>query len=322
MHADAMPILFLVHLIAEFPGTIDLAKNRLAALANVMTQRACATQSTQWNYQTLAVSVPNPHVAHVELNRPEKGNAMNLTFWREMVECFKSLGADGDIRAIVVSGRGKIFTGGLDLVSLTQEMPDFFDTSKDIGRRAKSLRQTIEQFQQSFTQIEQCPQPVIAAVHSACVGGGVDLVTACDVRFCSADAYFQVKEVDLGLAADVGTLQRLPKIVGNGSFVKDICYTARKVYSQEALDMGIVSRVLATKDSCVEAALNTAKLIAEKSPVAVQATKESINYSRDHPVTDSLNHVRLINQCMLQSEDVVKSAEAMLNKETAVYSKL
>lgn len=284
--------------------------------------RACSSQAPKYQYETLAVSIPEPHVAHVELNRPDKGNAMNLAFWREMVECFKALDSDSDIRAIVISGRGKLFTGGLDLMAMMSDMPDFFDTGKETARRAKSLHKTIQDFQQSFTQIEECSVPVIAAVHSACVGGGVDLTTACDIRYCSQDAYFQVKEVDLGLAADVGTLQRLPKITGNESFVKEICYTARKVHSQEALKMGMVSRVFNDKESCISAAIETAKLISEKSPVAVQTTKESLNYSRDHPVKDSLNHVRLLNQCMLQSEDVVKSAQAMMNKEKAVFSKL
>ncbi|XP_067941802.1 delta(3,5)-Delta(2,4)-dienoyl-CoA isomerase, mitochondrial-like [Watersipora subatra] len=278
--------------------------------------------SSQKQYETLAVSTPHPYVAHVELNRPSKGNAMNAAFWREMVECFKVLGGDSDVRVIVISGRGKLFSGGLDLQSCMTEIPEFFDMGKDAARRARALGSLLTSFQQSFTQIEQCPQPVIAAIHNACIGGAIDLTTACDIRYCSEDAYFQVKEVDIGMAADVGTLQRLPKVVGNESFAKDICYTARKVYSKEALMMGLVSRVLRDKDSCVEAALLTAQTIAAKSPVAVQTTKEVFNYSRDHPVADSLNHVRLLNQCMLQSEDVAKAAQAAMTKETPVFSKL
>lgn len=178
------------------------------------------------------------------------------------------------------------------------------------------------QFQDSFTSIERCPKPVVAAIHGACIGGGVDLISACDVRYATKDAFFQIKEVDVGLAADVGTLQRLPRIVGGDSLVRELCYTARKLGADEALRCGLVSRLLEDKDAVVAAAVQTAELIAEKSPVAVQGTKHNLIYARDHSVPESLRYMATWNAAMLQSEDVMKAAVAAISKEKPKFKKL
>ncbi|XP_065560677.1 delta(3,5)-Delta(2,4)-dienoyl-CoA isomerase, mitochondrial-like [Artemia franciscana] len=274
-------------------------------------------------FETLLIENPSPFVAHVQLNRPEQLNSMNQTFWRECKECFSGLAEDEDCRAIVVSGSGKHFTAGLDLTDMGN-LSEQFSSDDDIARKSKRLYKIIRAYQESFSAIEQCPKPVIAAVHSACIGGGVDLITAADIRFCTKDAYFCVKEVDIGLAADVGTLQRLPKVIGSDSLARDLALTARRMYADEAKESGLVSRLFDDKTSMIQYALDVAKLIASKSPVAVQGTKIHMNYSRNHTIEESLQFMAVWNATMLQSEDLMKAAMAMAtrSKENPTFSKL
>ncbi|XP_075692382.1 delta(3,5)-Delta(2,4)-dienoyl-CoA isomerase, mitochondrial isoform X2 [Rhinoderma darwinii] len=278
---------------------------------------------SSYSYETLKVTAPGDHVYHVEINRPEKRNAMNKALWREMVLCFQVLGEDTNCRAVVISGAGKMFTSGIDLMDLAS---DFLQPQEDDAARiAWNIRKKIYEYQESFSVIEKCTKPVIAAVHNGCIGAGVDLVTACDIRYCSQDAYFQVKEVDVGLAADVGTLQRLPNVIGNRSLVNELAFTARKMMSDEALSSGLVSRVLPDKSSLLSAAFDLATEIASKSPVAVQGTKVNLLYSRDHSVQDSLNYMATWNMSMLQTQDIMTSAQAALQKKTpkdVTFSKL
>merc|ERR1712181_130393 len=159
-----------------------------------------------------------------------------------------------------------------------------------------------------------CRKPVIGAVHNACVGAGVDMGTAMDVRLCTADAWFCVREVDMGLAADVGTLQRLPKVIGSQSLVNELCLSGRRMESEEAEKCGLVSSVFESKEKMMEGALAMAAQIASKSPVAVQGTKDNLSFSREHPVQEGLDRVAMYNMSMLQSEDVIKAATAALDK--------
>ncbi|XP_071979753.1 delta(3,5)-Delta(2,4)-dienoyl-CoA isomerase, mitochondrial [Engystomops pustulosus] len=278
---------------------------------------------SSYNYETLKVTSPADHIFHVEINRPEKRNAMNKAFWREMVLCFRALGEDSNCRAVVISGAGKMFTSGIDLMDLASEFLQ--PQEDDAARIAWNIRKKICEYQESFSVIEKCTKPVIAAVHNGCIGGGVDLVTACDIRYCSQDAYFQVKEVDVGLAADVGTLQRLPNIIGNRSLVNELAFTARKMMSDEALSSGLVSRVFPDKSSLLGAAFDLASEIASKSPIAVQGTKVNLLYSRDHSVKESLDYMATWNMSMLQTQDITASAQAALQKKTpkdVTFSKL
>ncbi|XP_071274827.1 delta(3,5)-Delta(2,4)-dienoyl-CoA isomerase, mitochondrial isoform X1 [Agelaius tricolor] len=196
--------------------------------------------------QTLRVTQERPQVLHVQLHRPSKRNALNLQCWRELVQAFQDISEDPSCRAVVVSGAGSAFTAGIDLADLGSVLAQL--PQEDAARRAWALRRRILEFQESFSVMEKCPKPVIAAVHGPCIGAGVDLISACDIRFCSQDASFQVKEVDMGLAADVGTLQRLPKIVGSQSLVNELALTARVMRAPEALSCGLVSRVLPDKE--------------------------------------------------------------------------
>lgn len=274
-------------------------------------------------YSTLAISQPAEFITHVELHRPEKLNAMNKAFWRDMVECFKEIAENPDCRVVVVSGAGKIFTAGIDLMDMASDVLQ--PEGDDMARISWNIRKTIAKYQETFSVIEKCPKPVVVAVHGACIGGGVDLVTACDIRLCSQDAWFQVKEVDIGLAADVGTLQRLPKVIGSRSLVNELALTSRKMYADEAKSSGLVSRVFADKEALMAGALEMAGEIAGRSPVAVQGTKINLIYSRDHSVTEGLDYMATWNMSMLQTQDVMKSAQAAMEKKspkTIAFSKL
>ncbi|KAI9331152.1 ClpP/crotonase-like domain-containing protein [Obelidium mucronatum] len=277
------------------------------------------TTSNLPTYETLMLSTPSPDVIHVQLNRPQKLNAMSKQMWRDISSCFTAISVTTSIRAVVLSGSGRGFTAGLDLFDFVNA----FKTSGDCARNALEFLELVKWMQESITAVEKCRQPVIAAVHGPCVGGGIDLITACDIRYASKDALFSVKEVDIGLAADVGTLQRLPKVVGNQSWVHEICLTGRNFSSMEAETYQLISRVVdGSRDEVVAAALKTAELIASKSPVAVVGTKNVLKYSRDHSVEEGLRYVGLWNASMIQTEDTTIAATASMSKSKAVYSKL
>jgi len=275
--------------------------------------RLMSSSASYTNFEHLSVSEPSKYVFNVELNRPKKMNAMNQKLWGEIGEAFRALGQDAACRAIILSGSGKIFTSGIDLSDLAN-IASITTSELDAARKATKIMQMLPWLQEQFTCLEKCPKPVIAAIHSACVGGGIDLITAADVRLCTQDAWFQVKEVDIGLAADVGTLQRLPKVIGSQSLVSELCFTARKVYSDEAVNCGLVSRVFDTKEKMMASAIDLAASIAAKSPVAVQGTKVNLVYARDHTVQQGLDHVGQWNSVMLQTDDIMKAVMAAMDK--------
>lgn len=222
---------------------------------------------------------------------------------------------------IVLSGRGKHFSAGIDLTDMLQ-LGEQLGGVEDIGRRAKILEGTIELYQNSITSLERCAKPVITVVQGACLGAGVDLITAADIRLCSKDAWFQVKEVDIGMAADVGTLQRLPKVIGNQSLVRELCFTARKVQSPEAVSCGLVGGAFDTKEAALEEAFKLGLTIAEKSPIAVQNTKRNIVFSDGKPNQAGLDHIRELNKFLMQSEDFINAVVAQQTKEKPVFAKL
>ncbi|CAF0804643.1 unnamed protein product [Brachionus calyciflorus] len=274
---------------------------------------------TNYNFKTLKVTAPSEYVFHVEFNRPERRNAMNPTFFAELRKCFEQLKYDQDCRAVLVSGKGKGFTAGLDLTELSQMASMDIE---DVGRKGFQFQRVIEDYQTSLTSIEKCHKPVIALIHGHCIGGGIDLITACDIRYCSKNAWFSVREVDVGLAADIGTLQRFPKITGNDSLVRELVYTARNFTPDEALKLGLISHISEDESALINKGLETAKIIASKSPIAVQGSKINLVFARDNKVEDSLKFVSAWNGGMLQSEDLIKSAMASMSKEEATFSKL
>lgn len=210
--------------------------------------------------------------------------------WLEMGKCFDELAVNPDCRSIVLSAAGKHFTAGIDLqdmMKLGQELGEI----EEVSRKGHHLLKTIKVYQDAITSLELCNKPVIGASHAAVIGAGVDLMSTVDIRYCTKDCYFQVKEVDIGMAADVGTLQRFPKAIGSQSLARELCFSGRKFESDEANSCGFVSRVFETKEEMVEAAINLAEEIASKSPIAVQATKKSMVYSLDHTNQEGLDHI-------------------------------
>lgn len=277
----------------------------------------------QHQYETLLVTSPTEFVYHVQLNRPKKLNAMNSAFWKDVANCFHAINTDENCRVVVLSANGKHFSAGLDLSDLGT-LTSIVMNENDISKKYRTLYEHIKELQIPFTAIEQCHKPVIAAIHHGCIGGAVDMIAATDIRYCSQDTFFQVKEIDLGLAADLGTLQRLPKIIGSDSLVRELALTARKMFADEAAQVGLVSRVLPDKESLMAAAFETATLIASKSPVAIQGTKHNLNYSRDHSVEEGLRYMAAWNASMLQSNDMVVAAMASMDRSAPppVFSKL
>lgn len=301
--------LLIRRLMAPTPQGLSLSLRPMSSNA----QEEAPKEAPDHSYESLRVTAAQKHILHVQLNRPEKRNAINRACWREMVECFSKIAQDPDCRAVVISGAGKLFTSGIDLMDMASDILQ--PQGDDVARISWQLHNLISRYQESFNVIEKCPKPVIAAIHGGCIGAGVDLVTACDIRYCAQDAFFQVKEVDIGLAADVGTLQRLPKVIGNQSLVNELAFTSRKMMADEALGSGLVSRVFPNKEDMLEAAFTLAEEISTKSPVAVQSTKVNLIYSRNHSVAEGLNYMATWNMSMLQTQDIVKSVQAALEKK-------
>lgn len=236
-----------------------------------------------------------------------------------------TLSLSPDIRAIVLSGAGeKAFTAGLDVQAASQNgvLAQESDKKSDVARIAVGIKRHVQEFQDCITCIEKCEKPVICIMHGYSFGLGIDMSTCADVRICAADTKFSVKEVDIGLAADIGTLTRLPKVVGSFSWVKDVSLSARVFGAEEALRVGFVSQVHETKQKAVEAGLKLAELLATKSPVAVQGTKELLNHARDHTVADSLRYTGVWNSAAIQTSDVERAMLSGLQKTKPRFEKL
>ena len=260
-----------------------------------------------------------------------------------MRQVFEALSDSSSVRAVLLSGAGpKAFTAGLDVQSAAKtgilaEIAE--NTTLDGARIATGVRRHLVEFQDCISSVEKCEKPVVCVMHGYTLGMGIDIAACADVRICSDDTSFAVKEVDIGLAADLGALTRLPKIVGNHSWIKDVCLSARIFKAEEALDVGFVSDVYQGKDKAVEAGLRWASMVAEKSPVAVQGTKELLNWSRDHNTQDGrrrfiddtgylclrtigLGYTRVWNSAALQSGDVSAALSANLQKRKPRFEKL
>lgn len=265
-------------------------------------------------YETLTVT-ESDGVAHIELNRPDKANALNDAMWKELRAAFDWLHGSR-ARVGVLSGRGKHFTAGIDLDLLVSMKAEIGALPE--GRRQERLKAIIVEYQRAISAAESCGKPVLAAIHGACLGGGIDLATACDIRYATADARFSVKEVDLAIVADVGTLQRLPRLVGEG-LARELAFTAREFDGHEAHAMKLVNRVFADKDSLMKFVMETAAAIASKSPLAIRGTKDTLNFSRDHSVAEGLAYVAAKNAAILFSSDLSEAMTAMRERRKAKF---
>ncbi|MFQ5415546.1 MAG: crotonase/enoyl-CoA hydratase family protein [Myxococcota bacterium] len=257
------------------------------------------------------------HVGTLWLDRPEKRNAMARTFWEDMPRAMAELSNDPEIRAIVIAGRGKSFCVGLDLVEAAVGHGE-----KAASAAVANLRQlaVTRAFQAGISSVADCPLPVIAAVHGHCLGGGIDLISACDIRLASSDAIFSVRETKIGIVADVGTLQRLPKIVSAGH-VADLAYTGRDIGAAHAEKIGLVNEVYPDAEATVSAAHDLAREIAANAPLAVQGTKFILQQSEDLTTEQSL----LLNglwtmMTSLNSNDLEEAMKAFLEKRTPEFT--
>jgi enoyl-CoA hydratase/carnithine racemase len=267
------------------------------------------------NFTTLDVTL-DAGVATVALNRPDKANAMSEPMWFEIEQAMAWLDDTPEARVGIISGRGKAFTAGIDLSMLMGLGAMIEDDCA--GRRGEKLRRAILKLQDTLSSIERCRKPVLAAIHGACIGGGVDLITACDIRYCSADAWFSVKEIDVGMTADVGTLQRLPRLIGEG-MARELAYTGRRVDGAEALQMRLVNRCFYSPEALQAGVMEIARTIAAKSPLAIRGCKEAITYSRDHSVADGLNQIATWNAAMLLSRDLSEAGAAAMGQRKPVF---
>lgn len=257
------------------------------------------------------------HVAVVWLDRPEARNAFGPDMWVDFPAVMADLAADDGIRALVVAARGPAFTVGLDLAAFGPGIASGFAPGEaDRGSPAANrmgLYRLIRQWQEAITSAETCGKPVIVAVHGWCIGAGVDLMTACDIRIAAADAVFSVRETKLAIVADVGTLQRLPRIIGPGK-VAELAFTGRDVTADEALAMGLVDQLHPDADAAHKAAFDLAAEIAANSPLVVQGIKAVLQAGRDRTVADALDYVALWNTAFLQSNDLNEAVAAFLEK--------
>lgn len=270
------------------------------------------------NYESFNIEVKD-HIAHVQFSRPEALNTMNKAFWLELPRCVQDIEANTDARVIVISSTGKHFSAGMDLGVFTD--PKSVPMTGDPGRMAENLRRVVLQLQDTLSSLEKVRLPVLAAVHGGCIGGALDLVCAADSRYCTADAYFTIKETELGMTADVGTLQRLPKLMPEG-VVRELAYTGRKFGADEAHRLGFVNSVYETQEAMLEGVMAIAAQIAANSPLAVTGCKEMINFTRDHSVEDSLRYMATWQSGMFRPADMMKSFQAKAQKQAPVYDDL
>jgi enoyl-CoA hydratase len=270
------------------------------------------------NYESFNIEVKD-HIAHVQFSRPEALNSMNKAFWLELPRCVHDIEANTDARVIVISSTGKHFSAGMDLGVFSD--PKSVPMSGDPGRMAENLRRVVLQLQDTLSSLEKVRLPVLAAVHGGCIGGALDLVCAADSRYCTADAYFTIKETELGMTADVGTLQRLPKLMPEG-VVRELAYTGRKFGAEEAQRLGFVNTVYENQEAMLEGVMAIAAQIAANSPLAVTGCKEMINFSRDHSVEDSLKYMATWQAGMFRPGDMMKTFQAKAQKQAPTYDAL
>jgi len=257
-------------------------------------------------------------VARLVMNRPDKANGMTPEFWADLPRLLQALDRDETVRAAIIKGEGRHFTGGMDLAAFAGLTALF---AKEPGRAAFAMRNLILDLQGAFNAIERARFPVIAAVHGACIGAGIDMITACDLRIASADASFSIEEIHVGMAADVGTLQRLPKLIAP-AVAAELAYTGRRFDAAEARAIGLVSAVLADKAALDAAADDLAHSIAAKSPLAIAGIKRNLAHARDHSVADGLDYIATWNAGMLRPQELMQAIEAKMARRSADFPDL
>ncbi len=266
------------------------------------------------SYECFEVSIEDK-VAHVILNRPEKRNSMNPAFWKELPEIIKEIDYGSKARVIVLSSTGPHFTSGLDVSSFGAVSNPAADGDEQTRKlqAGTAFYDNVLHMQESFSCIEKCRVPVLAAIQGGCIGGGVDLVTACDIRYATEDAFLTIFETNIGMTADVGTFPRLVKLIPEG-YVREMAYTGRRVSAGEAKSMGLINQVFTDQETMIQAVMAIALDIASKAPLAVYGCKRMINYARDHSTTDGLDYIAIWNATHLQIEEIQEAMTANVEK--------
>jgi enoyl-CoA hydratase len=257
------------------------------------------------------------HIAHLVLNRPEAMNTMNPTFWRELDEVLTYIQRDGTARALVISSTGKHFSAGMALETFSNAIQ--MDDQSPEGRAA--IFDSLTDLQATFTKLEKLRIPVIVAIQGGCIGGAVDMVTACCIRYATKDTFFCIQEINIGMVADVGTLQRLPKLMPE-AVVKELAYTGRRLKADKALQYGLVNEVFESNDDMLAAAMQCAQEIAGKPPIAIWGTKQAIHYTRDHSVEDSLKQMGWLQGAIWSNAYVREAIVAAKEKREAQFPTL
>ena len=272
-------------------------------------------------YKCFKVDI-SENIANLVLSRPDQLNTMSRDFWVELGDVLHEINKDAEVRVVVMSSTGKHFCAGMDLNAFSNGVDNIPEDKKpDHARIGEAVYRVAKELQEYISTLEKIRVPVIAAIHGGCIGGAVDLVTACDIRLASDDAFFCIQEINIGMAADVGTLQRLPKIIPD-SKMREMAYTGRRMYAEEAKETGLVSNTYESHEKMLKAANSLAKEIASKSPVAIYGLKAVMNYSRDHSVSESLEYNALWSGAMLSQQDMTEAMTANMEKRDASFNKL
>jgi enoyl-CoA hydratase len=264
---------------------------------------------SQQHFETFDLSIEND-IAHICLNRPDKRNSMIPSFWEDLPNVIEDIDGNARARVIVISSTGPVFTAGMDLNAFApkqHENPD--DAKRDRIRHGAAFYDTARKTQAAFNALEDCRLPVLAAIQGGCVGGGLDMVTACDMRYCTQDAFFTIFEINIGMTADVGTFPRLVQQMPEG-LVRELAYTGRRMPADEAMATGLVNRVFSSHEEMLTGVMEVAGEIASKPPLAVYGCKRMINYSKDHTTADTLDYIAIWNASFLQGQEMQEAMTA------------
>lgn len=266
-------------------------------------------------YRTIELQLADG-IATLTLNRPERANAFNRALWDELRQALRAVEAMTDVRVVLLTGRGRHFCAGIDLDMLDEMQALAGGACR--GRASEALHRYILDLQDVFNRVASCRVPVIAALAGACIGAGVDLAVACDLRHATRDARICLKEIDLAIVADVGAVQRLPRLIGDGR-ARELIYTGREISGAEAESMGLVNQAYDSVEELQAGALEMARMLAAKSPLALRGCKASILYSHGHSVEDGLAHVALWNAAMMRSDDLSEAVAAQRERRQPVF---
>jgi enoyl-CoA hydratase len=257
------------------------------------------------------------HIAHLVLNQPEALNTMHPTFWRELDEVLTRLHNEGGARVLLISSTGKHFSAGMALETFAGSIK--MDDQTPEGRAA--IFDMVTSMQTTFTKLETLRMPVIAAIQGGCIGGAVDMVTACCMRYATSNAFFCIQEINIGMTADVGTLQRLPKLIPM-AIAKEMAYTGKRLPADKALQYGLVNAVFDTPEAMLEAAMQCAQEIASKPPIAIWGTKQALHYARDHSVEEALQQMGWLQSAIWSNRHIMESVMAMKAKQPGKFPAL